>query len=70
MSEKDRQWFLNELKKQAKKSGKHINIFGRAEYEQRLKDESENSFAPKPQAGKDSSDPSDPVKKPQRIKEI
>ncbi|MFH2074525.1 MAG: hypothetical protein ABIJ57_04135, partial [Pseudomonadota bacterium] len=43
-----REWFLNELKKRAKKSGKALNIFGRAEYEHRLKDESDNSFSPKP----------------------
>jgi tetratricopeptide (TPR) repeat protein len=53
MSEEDRQWFLNELKEQAKKSGKHVNTFGKAEYEQRLKDESENSFSPKPRKDQD-----------------
>ena len=40
-----REWFLSELKKQAKKSGKRLNVFGKAEYEQRLKDESENSLS-------------------------
>lgn len=49
-----REWFLNELKKRAKKSGKSLNIFGRAEYEQRLKDESENSFSPKPRKDQES----------------
>ena len=49
-----REWFLNELKKWSTKSGKPLNIFGRAEYEQRLKDESENSFFPKPRKDQES----------------
>ena len=65
-----REWFLEELQKLAKKSGKPLNIFGRAEYEQRLKDESENSFSPKPQSDQKSSCPPESAKKAHKLKEI
>ncbi len=45
-----REWFIGELQRRAKKSGKRLLVLGKASYEQRLKDESENSFSPKPQA--------------------
>jgi hypothetical protein len=34
-----REWFLEELKKLAEKSGKRVNVMGRAAYEQRTGEE-------------------------------
>ena len=51
MSEKDRQWFLGQLQDRAKKQGKKLNLIGKAAFEQRLKDGSEDSFSPRPPKG-------------------